>query len=303
MSTGKYSLKLANVSKQFGSFEAVSDITLAIKPGEVVGFVGPNGAGKTTTISMIMGYINVTRGKVEVLGTRITTSTAHKVHHKVGYIAGDMSLPATLTGEQYLTFMATNNGRETKRFNQLVHQLAPVLDKPLKSLSRGNKQKIALIAALQHQPELLILDEPTSGLDPLMQDVFLDTICNESAGGTTVFMSSHILSEVSDVCNRIVFMKNGRFIVDKNIDYITEQLGKHVIIKSKNISSITAYAPEYAKVIDKSSEQLRLSVPKSELKPFMRWIVTKQFEDITVEDRELDDVFHELYMPIAKKGK
>lgn len=303
MNDKKHSLKLANVTKQFGTFEAVSDVTLVIKPGEVVGFVGPNGAGKTTTISMIMGFINPSRGTVEVFGKRINSSSAHKAHEKIGYIAGDMKLPDFLTGDQYLSFMASTVGRDRKHYEMIVHQLAPVLDKPITNLSRGNKQKIALIGALQHQPELLILDEPTSGLDPLMQDVFLNTIRKVSATGTTVLMSSHILSEVSDVCDRIVFMKNGRFILDKSMTAITAQLGKQVIIKSKNISAITSYAPEYAKVIDITADQIRLSVPKDDLKSFMRWVVTKNFEDITIEDRDLDDVFHELYMSKSKKGK
>lgn len=296
----KYSLKLANVSKHFGSFEAVSDVTLAIKPGEVVGFVGPNGAGKTTTISMIMGFLGTSRGKVDVFGIQITPESAHKAHRDVGYVAGDMVLPSNLTADQYLRFMAHTTGRDSGRYDQLVAQLSPVLGKPLKSLSRGNKQKIALIAALQHRPKLLVLDEPTSGLDPLMQDTFLATIRHEAKQGTTVLMSSHILSEVADVCNRIVFMKNGKFILDQPIASITAQLGKHVIINAKRTEPIAKYLPDYAEVITKTSTQVRLSIPAKELKPFMRWLVNKDFDDLTIEDRDLDDVFHELYM--TKRG-
>lgn len=291
----KYSLRLANVSKRFGSFDAVSDVTIAVKPGEVVGFVGPNGAGKTTTISMIMGFLGSSRGKVEVLGRAISPQSAHHVHSGVGYVAGDMVLPNHLTAEQYLHFAAHAAGRDQKRYEQLVHQLSPVLDRPIKNLSRGNKQKIALIAALQHRPKLLILDEPTSGLDPLMQDSFLQTIRHEAALGTTVFMSSHILSEVSDVCSRIVFMKNGKFIVDQPITKITEQLGKHVIISAIGTEQFTKFLPDFVTLVSKTTDQVRLTIPTDALKPFMRWLGGKNFRDVTIEDRNLDDVFHELY--------
>jgi ABC-2 type transport system ATP-binding protein len=296
-------LTLANVYKRFGDIEAVSDVTLTVKRGEIVGFVGPNGAGKTTTISMLMGFIRPTRGKVQILGREITPETAHQVHRAIGYVAGDMVLPPALTGAQYLDFTAHQNGRDAKRYERLVHQLSPVLDRPLKTLSRGNKQKIALIAALQHKPEILILDEPTSGLDPLMQDVFLKAITREAGEGTTVLMSSHILSEVSNICSRIVFMRAGKFIVDQPIDAITKQLGKHIIITSSNILAIKRYLPENTEIISHTATELRVAVTPEQLKPFLRWLMTKEFDDLTIEERDLDDVFHELYIDPKRRKR
>ncbi len=296
-------LTLANVYKRFGDIEAVSDVTLAVKRGEIVGFVGPNGAGKTTTISMLMGFIRPSRGSVHLLGHEVTPETAHHIHKSVGYVAGDMVLPPGLTGKQFLDFIAGQNGRDDKRFERLVHQLHPVMDRPLKTLSRGNKQKIALIAALQHKPEVLILDEPTSGLDPLMQDVFLKTIVREAGEGTTVLMSSHILSEVSDICSRIVFMRSGKFIMDQPINAITKQLGKHVVVTSTTAAKLRQYLPDNIEVISHSATQLRLAVPTAELKPFLRWITTKDFSDITIEERNLDDVFHELYVESGRRKR
>jgi ABC-2 type transport system ATP-binding protein len=296
-------LSLANVYKRFGDLEAVSDVTLTINRGEIVGFVGPNGAGKTTTISILMGFIAPTKGKATVLGTLITPETAHAVHRFVGYVAGDMMLPSQLTGKQFLAFCASQNGRDDKHFKHLTHLLTPVLDKPLITLSRGNKQKIALIAALQHAPQVLILDEPTSGLDPLMQDVFLKTIQAESRRGTTVFMSSHILSEVSFVCDRIVFMKAGKFIVDKPVTAILEQLGKHVIITSHEAKKLIDYLPDGVQQLSHNGKEVRLSVPPEALKVFMRWLLTKNFDDIVIENRDLDDVFHELYITSGKRAR
>lgn len=288
-------ISLKNAYKRFGDLEAVSDATLSIYPGEVVGFVGPNGAGKTTTISLLMGFIATTKGTVTVLGKPISPETAHVVHRDIGYVAGDMVLPGTLTATQYLNFTAAQNGRADDRYEQLVDQLHPVLDKPLHTLSRGNKQKIALMAALQHAPKVLILDEPTSGLDPLMQDTFLATLKHEASRGTTVLMSSHILSEVSSICDRIVFMRAGKFIIDKPVDSITEQLGKHVIVSTSHPKKLVTYLPESVQVLGKTEAEVQFSVPPESLKAFMRWLLTKDFDDIVIENRDLDDVFHELY--------
>lgn len=289
-------ITLTNVYKRFGELEAVSDVTLSIYPGEVVGFVGPNGAGKTTTISILMGFIAATKGNVTVSGKAIRPETAHAVHSSVGYVAGDMVLPGSLTAAQYLSYCASQNGRDDEHYTVLVAQLAPVLDKPLHTLSRGNKQKIALIAALQHAPDVLILDEPTTGLDPLMQDVFLQTIEHEAKRGTTVLMSSHILSEVSSICSRIVFMKSGKFIIDKPIESIMSQLGKHIIITSSDTKKLRKYLPDSVKELSHTDSNISLSIQTDDIKSFMRWLMTKSFEDIVIENRDLDDVFHELYV-------
>lgn len=288
-------LSLSNVYKRFGDIEAVSDATMNVVAGEVIGFVGPNGAGKTTALSMVMGFLKPSRGTVRVLGKIITPEKAHRVHKQIGYLAADMVLPSALTGEQFLTFMNSRNGRDQIRYEQLLHELKPVLNRPLKTLSRGNKQKVSLIAALQHTPEVLILDEPTSGLDPLMQDIFLRVIATESKRGTTVLMSSHILSEVSDVCSRIIFMRGGKFILDQPIAKITNQLGKHVVITSREAQKLYKYLPVGVERISHTTDQIRVAVPTADLKPFLRWLVTKDFTDVTIEERDLDDVFHELY--------
>ena len=295
------SLSLANVSKRFGELEAVQDVTLTVRPGEIVGFVGPNGAGKTTTISMLMGYLRADKGTVHILGRQITPETAHRSHRSIGFIAGDMVLPEGLTGSQFLTFTAAHSGRNKTQYERLVNELKPVLDRPIRTLSRGNKQKLALIASLQHAPKVLILDEPTSGLDPLMQDAFLATIRHEAKRGATVLMSSHILSEVSSICSRIVFMKAGRFILDEPIDSITETLGKQVVVTSSEATSLKRFLPDTVQLISHTASQLRLVVPSDQLKPFLRWLTSKQFSDITIEERDLDTIFHELY--IDKKGK
>jgi ABC-2 type transport system ATP-binding protein len=293
-------LSISNISKRFGEVDAIVDATMSVSAGEVIGFVGPNGAGKTTTISILMGFLKADKGSVQLLGKSVTPQTAHTLHRHIGYVAGDMVLPSTLSGQQFLAFCAARNGRNTQQYTRLLKQLHPVLDRPIGTLSRGNKQKIALIAALQHDPEILILDEPTSGLDPLMQDTFLSTVRTEANKGVTVLMSSHILSEVTSICSRIVFMKAGRFIVDKPIIDITQKLGKHVVVASPEASSLAKYLPPHAELLERRGNRLRLSVAPEHIKSFIQWLATKQFTDLTIEERELDDLFHELYAD--KKG-
>lgn len=297
------SITLTNVYKRFGELEAVSDVTVSIYPGEVVGFVGPNGAGKTTTISLLMGFLRATKGSISVLGNAIKPETAHRVHAQVGYVAGDIVLPDTLTGKQYLTYVASQNGRDPVHYERLLKQLNPVLDRSIKTLSRGNKQKIALVAALQHAPKVLLLDEPTSGLDPLMQDVFSETIQHEASRGTTVLMSSHILNDVSSMCTRIVFMRAGKFIIDKPVSALTEQLGKHVIIGTSDPKKLISYLPDSVQLLSHDGSEVRLNVPLEAMKPFMRWLLSKSFDDIIIENRDLDDVFHELYGGKRRKNR
>lgn len=288
-------LTVDNLTKRFDDIEAVLDVTAHIAEGEIVGFVGPNGAGKTTTIAMIMGQLRPTAGRIAINGVRVLPERAHRTHRSVGFVAGDMALPDGLTADQYLRFTAHRNGRDVDYYNHLVKLLRPVLTRPLTSLSRGNKQKIALLAALQHKPRLLIMDEPTTGLDPLMQDAFLGTVKHAAGNGTTVLMSSHILSEVSTICNRVIFMRSGRFILDKPMTSIIEQRGKQVRITSSDVAKLVKFLPEGCSVLERTPSGLLVVVSDTGLKPFLRWLVSKNFTDVTIENRDLDDIFHELY--------
>lgn len=228
-------IKLTNVTKKFGSFKAVDDVSFTVNAGEVVGFVGENGAGKTTTINMLLGFTSASVGQVELFGTVIKPALAHKTHHKIGYASGDMALPEHMTGEQYIQFvMAQTPGDHSKRLNELVKVFKPQLPKKIATLSRGNRQKIALVAAFVNNPGLIILDEPTSGLDPVMQDAFLDTVRDVAKRGATVFMSSHYLQEVADVGTRVLLMKQGQIKEDLSADQLTQRGGKIVTIMTRH---------------------------------------------------------------------
>lgn len=290
-------IQYSSVSKHFGDVSAVKNISFHVEPGQVVGFVGPNGAGKTTTISMMLGFIRPTHGTIKLFGDHLTyPENAHKSHRKIGYAAGDMALFDNLTGEQYLKFMSHRFGCEHIVRERLDKRLSPQLNKRLKTLSRGNKQKIALIAALQHDPELIIMDEPTSGLDPLMQETFLDIIREEANRGATVFMSSHILSEVARACDRVLFMKKGRIVTDDTTSEIEKNAGKliHLYGSQAELKTLKTTAPESAIILEHTADKLSLRYD-GDIHAALRWLANKRFHDVDIENRQLDDIFKDLY--------
>lgn len=298
MSKNPSIIHFANVTKNFKDVVAVNDVSIRITPGEIVGFVGPNGAGKTTTLSMLMGFIRASDGIVTLFGDRkITPETAHKTHRRIGFIGGDMDLPNNLTGQQYLRFVRRRFGIDSKYAAHLAEQLKPQLRPKIGNLSRGNKQKIALMAALSHQPDLIVLDEPTSGLDPLMQQTFLSIIRSEAQRGATILMSSHILSEIADVCTRVMFMKQGRIVSDRNINDIYAEAGKLVRLRgNKNtIHEASRHLPTHASISSQADDSLVLLYSATEIKPLLRWLTTRNFIDVEIETRELDDILKDLY--------
>lgn len=286
-----YKIQVSNLVKNYINTKAVDSISFNVKPGEIVGFVGPNGAGKTTTISMLLGFIKPTSGTVKLFGEYISPANSHLYHKKIGFASGDMALFDNITGLQYLDFLA-NQYKSLGYRTELIRLLKPNLDTKLGNLSRGNKQKIALIGALQHKPEIVILDEPTSGLDPLMQKTFLEIIISQKDAGVTVFMSSHILMEVAEIAERVIFLRDGRIIIDKDIESVLQKKGKMVSIHLAKDAKISI--PANCEIINDSHNylQFRFLGKNNEL---LNILNNKLIEDFTVQDETLDDIFDSLY--------
>jgi ABC-2 type transport system ATP-binding protein len=290
-------IKLDSVTKKFGKFTAVDDVTLSVNQGEIVGFVGVNGAGKTTTISMLLGFISPSRGTVSLFGEQIKPRNAQYSHQKIGYAAGDMQLPAKMTGRQYINFViAQSEGHYQKRLATLTKQFSPQLDKKMGTLSRGNKQKIALVAAFVTEPELIILDEPTSGLDPIMQEAFLNLVLAEQKRGATVFMSSHYLQEVAEVCSRVLLMKNGRVVEDLSAEKLQATSGKTIkIVSEKKIAPLQHDASDIDQVKHANKYQLTF-VYKGNILDLQRWLGRQVgVIDFEITERTLEAEFRNLY--------
>ena len=201
-----------SLTKHYGSVHALNDVSLEVLRGEIFGFLGPNGAGKSTFIRTLLGFLHATRGTATVLGHDIATDSV-AIRRSTGYLPGGIALYDSLNGEEVLDYLADLQGGPPKRRAELCERLelpASVLRRKVRDYSRGMRQKIGVVQALQHDPELAILDEPTEGLDPLMQHAFYRLLDDLRAEGKTVFFSSHVLSDAETLCNRVAIVAGGR---------------------------------------------------------------------------------------------
>ena len=203
-------IEIERLTKSYGSHRGIVEIDLTVQEGEAFGFLGPNGAGKTTMIRTLLDHIRPTSGRARIFGIETTVDPV-AIHRRLGYLPGEFSLYDKLTGGQTLDYFANLRGGVDRLYQQdLIARLDVDPARRFREYSKGNKQKIGLIIALQHRPDLLLLDEPTSGLDPLVQQVFYEVIREAKAEGRTVFLSSHILSEVEKTCDRVAIIREGR---------------------------------------------------------------------------------------------
>ena len=211
-------IETEKLTKSYGLHRGIVEVDLAVEKGEVFGFLGPNGAGKTTTIRILLDLIRPTRGRATVFGLD-TTRDAVAIHRRVGYLPGEFALYDRLTGAQTLEYFANLHGGVDRAYQRsLVERVDLDPSRRFREYSKGNKQKVGLIAALQQRPELLILDEPTAGLDPLVQQTFFEIMREAVAEERTVFLSSHILSEAEKTCDRVAIIREGRIVRVDRVD-------------------------------------------------------------------------------------
>jgi ABC-2 type transport system ATP-binding protein len=208
----------SGLSKDYGSGRGLFGLDLEVRRGEVFGFLGPNGAGKSTTMRLLLDLIRPTSGAARVLGLD-TVRDSLEIRRRVGFLPGDMALYPKLTGRATLDYLAQLRGGVDARVRDaLVERFGADIDRPVRQLSTGNRQKLGLVQAFMHEPELLILDEPIAGLDPLVQQSFHSLLAEVSAQGRTVFLSSHTLSEVERVTQRLAILRQGRLVVVDSLE-------------------------------------------------------------------------------------
>ncbi len=209
---GVMAIRTEGLSKRYGSVYAIEDLDLEVAEGEVVGYLGPNGAGKTTTIRLLLGLIRPSAGRAEIFGLDCQRQVV-EAHRRLAYVAGEASLWPSLTGAETLHLLGRVQGRVDNTYrDELIGRFDLDPSKKVRACSKGNRQKLILIAALMTRPELLILDEPTSGLDPLMEQAFRHCVHEARERGQTIFLSSHILSEVEALCDRIGILREGLLV-------------------------------------------------------------------------------------------
>ncbi len=282
-----------------GPIRALDDLTLAVHPGEIFGFLGPNGAGKSTAIRLLLGFIHPTAGRAEVLGLDVATAGA-VLRGRIGYLPGGIALYDGLTGTQLLDYLAAFYARPPVLRGGLVEQLglsARDLGRPIRDYSRGMRQKIGIVQALQHDPELAILDEPSEGLDPLMQRAFYAILDERKAAGRTVFFSSHVLSEVERVCDRVGIVRAGRLVALERVGELVARRRRHVEVR------LSAPAPALTAAITALVGVSALEVREDRLAFGLDGDVTRLLHllegapvaDLTIEPARLEDAFLELY--------
>ena len=219
---GVPAIRAEGLSKRFGDVLALDGLDLTVEQGEVFGFLGPNGAGKTTTIRLLLHLLRPTSGRAELMG--IPVSDVARAHRHVGYVSGDVALWPQLTAEEVLHLLGDLSGGVDEAYrDELLQRLDLDPSRRIRTLSKGNRQKVALVAALMHRPDVLLLDEPTAGLDPLKEAEFQQLVREASARGQTVFLSSHILDEVEDVCSRVAILSGGRLAAVSTLDDLRQK--------------------------------------------------------------------------------
>ncbi len=211
-------IDISQVSRTFGTIRAVDQLDLRVSDGQIFGFLGPNGAGKTTTIRMLLGLLQPDSGSCRVLG-RDCWSDSHAVKAQIGFLPGDIHLPPRWTGDDFLKYHGSFRKQDPQRLKALIQRFDLDTSRRLGDLSKGNQQKVAIIAAFMHEAPLLILDEPTSGLDPLMRQNFMELIEHERQAGRTLFLSSHNLQEVERVADQVGIIRDGNLVA---VETVTE---------------------------------------------------------------------------------
>lgn len=287
--------------KDYGSFRALKGIDLSVEKGEVFGFLGPNGAGKSTAIRVLLNLLEPTEGSATVLGE--APSNNPNLRSRIGYLPGELNMAATLTGRNHLEYMAgLRGGAGSDRIEELAERFGLDLDKKFKGLSKGNKQKIGVVQAFMHNPELLILDEPTSGLDPLLQQEFLSLVKESQARGATIFMSSHVLSEVEAVVGRVAIIRSGEIIDVDEVKTLRKEAGQRIGFEFTTPVDRVAFAGiENLTDVTVEGNILRgilKGSPDALLKAASQFTVTEW----KAQDRDLEELFMDFYrMPMEEE--
>ncbi|SFM49114.1 ABC-2 type transport system ATP-binding protein [Gracilibacillus orientalis] len=236
-------IEVKGVTKKFGKFTALNGIDLEVKKGEVYGFIGPNGAGKSTTIRVLLGIIQATSGTATIFG-RDAWKDAVEIHRKVAYVPGDVNLWENLTGGEIIdTFLKLRGGINKKKRDTLIEKFQLDPRKKAGTYSKGNRQKIALIAAFASDADLFILDEPTSGLDPLMENMFQQCVEEVKYEGKCVLLSSHILSEVEQLCDRVGIIRKGEMIESGTLDELRHLTRTNILIETEKSAAVLSDQP------------------------------------------------------------
>lgn len=288
-------IEFKNVTKMYGADRGVIDVSLKVSKGTIFGFLGPNGAGKTTSISLLIDLIRPTKGQIKILGMDSQQDSV-EIRKKIGFLAGDIALDGGLTGWQQLEYFGNLRGKFDKKYvAELAERLNCDLTRKFKKLSRGNKQKVGLIAALMHKPEILILDEPTSGLDPLIQAEFNKIILEYKKAGKTAFISSHILSEIQEICDQVAFIRDGKVIAENSMMELAAGLPREVKIISKDKKLLPNLKKLDGFELNTKPDGMISATFAGDVNKLLAVLANHKVESLHMHDADLESVFMNYY--------
>lgn len=293
--SGEPAIATTGLSKDYGSGRGLFELDLEVAHGEVFGFLGPNGAGKSTTMRLLLDLIRPTSGSARVLGLD-TSRESLEIRRRVGFLPGDLALYPRLTGRAALDYLARlRGGVDTRMRDSLVDRFDAELDRPLRQLSTGNRQKLGLIQAFMHEPELLILDEPIAGLDPLAQRSFHELLGEVSAQGRTVFLSSHSLSEVERVTQRLAILREGRLVVVDNLENLRKVAVHRLDIEfAEPVDAATFRSLPAVKAAEVSGRTVTISFEGS-ADAVVKAAASHEVRAIRPREDDLEDIFLRYY--------
>lgn len=283
------------LAKRYGHRVGVDGVSLRIGRGQLFGFLGPNGSGKSTTIRLLLGLLRPTAGAARVMG-RDCWREGHILRRDVGYLPGDLRLYSWLSLSVALRMFGAIRRRDlSQEGRRLAERFELEADLPAQRMSRGTRQKLGLVLALAHRPQLLVLDEPTSGLDPIMQRKLAEVLREMASEGHTIFFSSHTLREVEQLCDRVAIVRRGRIVADETLDELRRRARRSVSIVFDGAESASqGLAPEFLSRVAREGAvwKAELAGPAGEL---VRWAAGRPVVDVSIGEPDLEEVFHRFY--------
>lgn len=287
-------MKIRGLTKKYGDVVGIKDLDLDLYRGEILGYLGPNGAGKTTTIRTCLAFLNKTSGSVKIFGLDSHEDSV-EIKKRVGYLPGDFSMFSELKVKTVLKYLLSlSDVKSERKMRELSDRLDLELNKKIKELSKGNRQKVGLVQSLMADQDLIILDEPTSGLDPLMQKVTYDILRGEKEKGKTIFMSSHILAEVEEVCDRVAIIRNGELQVTEDIESLRDKMGKKLTVEFTEQVDLEQFRIDGVNQLEVDGNGLSMVITKN-LDEVIKKVSQHEIITMNLETFSLEQMFMRYY--------
>jgi len=286
-------IEIKNLTKRYGKSRGIEDVSFSVEEGEIFGFIGPNGAGKSTTIRLLLGLIFPTSGSATIFGKDCRTF-GPQIRQDIGYLPSEVFYYDKMKVNELLKYSEKFYKKDcSKRIKELTDLMELDVNRRIEDLSYGNKKKVGIVQGLLHSPKLIILDEPTSGLDPLMQQKFFQIIAEENQKGTTVLFSSHILSEVQEMCTRVGIIKEGKMITVEDMKTLREDNYKKISIKGKEVETFDLQLSGVSQ-IQRDTDKINFFY-KGNINALIQFIGSRHVKDVLIEEPTLEEIFLHYY--------